>query len=320
MEHILSLPVSEGVLSEYENAEDLAQFLSELRCEGLEIIRCDEDTRRIIRPSMVKGLHLPFHNCWLDFWRGDQTALTEEFGDIKVVEGFYGDLNPKRLVQQYKEELKYAEALGAEYVVFHISEVTINGVFTNHHRHTDEAVIDAAAEIINESLSGGGYRFDVLMENLWWPGFNLTNPEMTRRLLERVDYPDKGIMLDIGHLLHTNPHLTTQEEACSYVEGVLENHGELWEYIKGIHMHQTLEGAYAKAVLADPPQLMEGYYERFTQVYEYIGRVDAHQPFNDPAAARLVERINPRYLVHELAAGDRAQREQALSIQRGLFG
>ena len=34
----------------------------------------------------------------------------------------------------------------------------------------------------------------------------------TRTLLEQVKYPRKGIMLDIGHLLHTNTALRIEED------------------------------------------------------------------------------------------------------------
>ena len=78
-------------------------------------------------------------------------------------------------------------------------------------------MVDAAAELINSLLDGKGYQFEFLMENLWWPGLTLTRPEITERLLSQVHYPRKGLMLDTGHLMHTNWELRSQEEAVDYI-------------------------------------------------------------------------------------------------------
>lgn len=319
MDHILYLPAYEEVLSEYNSAEDLKQFYQNLGCQGLEIIDCNDDQRQIIAPEFIKGLHLSFQAYWVDFFRGNQNAVLKEFLDRKVVEEFFGGSDPDELIKTYRKELDNAEKRGVDYVVFHVSDVTIHGVFTHQHQHSDGEVIDAASELINIILKDREPRFDFLMENLWWPGLNLTDAAMTKKLLDQVSYSRKGLMLDIGHLLHTNLELSNEEEACAYVHKILDEHDSLRSYIKGVHLHQTLQGSYVKSVLANPPALKSDYYERFAQVYEHIGRVDAHQPFHNSCVEQVIERIQPRFLVHELMAVSRKQREQALRIQRSLF-
>ena len=44
--------------------------------------------------------------------------------------------------------------LGAEYVVFHVSDVSMEECFTYRFSHTNNQVIDAALELINELLPG----------------------------------------------------------------------------------------------------------------------------------------------------------------------
>lgn len=319
MEHLLYLPAYEGVLQEYDSPEDLIDFYTRLGCQGLEIIDCNDDPRSIVRPDAIVGLHLTFQACWLDFWRGDLDAVLAEFGSTQVVEEFFGSLEPMSLVRQYRKELDLAEAMGVKYVVFHVSEVSIDGVFTHQHRHEDIAVVDGAAEIINRILSGREEKFDFLMENLWWPGLNLKDPATTRRLLDQVEYSRKGLMVDVGHLLHTNLDLTTEQEACSYVHRILDHHEDMIPYMKGVHLHQTLSGQLVKDTIKSPPTLAEGYYNRFAQVYDHIGKVDSHLPFTDPGITGLIDRIDPHYLVHELMVKDRKHREEALIQQRGLF-
>lgn len=319
MEHLLYLPAYEGALQEYESSEDLNDFYTRLGCQGLEIIDCNDDPRGIVHPEAVKGLHLSFQACWLDFWRGNLDAVLAEFGSTQVIEEFFGGLDPLALVRQYQKELDLAETLGVKYVVFHVSEVSVDGVFTHRHRHQDEAVVDGAAELINLILAGREEKFDFLMENLWWPGLNLKDSATTRRLLDQVEYRRKGLMVDIGHLLHTNLNLTTEQDACSYVHQILNQHEYLIPYMKGVHLHQTLSGQLVKDTLKDPPKLVEGYHQKFAQVYEHIGKVDSHLPFTDHCVTSLIDRIDPDYVVHELMVKDRIHREQALTQQRSLF-
>ena len=88
------------------------------------------------------------------------------------------------------------------------------------------------------------------MENLWWPGLTMTRPEITERLLAQVHYPRKGIMLDTGHLMHTNLDLSTEEEAIDYVLEQIGKHGKMVSYIRGMHLNQSLTGSYVKEFLS----------------------------------------------------------------------
>src|SRR5699024_3585024 len=123
----------------------------------------------------------------------------------------YGGLGRDRILKPLQTDLGLARRFHVSYVVFHVCDVKNTEFFTNHRLHTDEEVVDAAAELINELLDGKPCEFEFLMENLWWPGLTMTRPEIAERLLEQVHYPRKGIMLDTGHLMHTNLELSTEE-------------------------------------------------------------------------------------------------------------
>ena len=77
-------------------------------------------------------------------------------------------------------------------------------------------------------------------------------------LLEQVKYPRKGIMLDIGHLLHTNTALRTEEDAVKYLREVLGRYEDL-SIILGVHYHQTLEGAFIEEIKRRPEVLKGSY-------------------------------------------------------------
>ena len=174
---------------------------------------------------------------------------------------------------------------------------------------------------ISLTKGNGAWPFDFLVENQWWPGFTFTEPELTRRLLDGIRAERKGIMLDIGHLMNYDTSLRTLEEGADYVHRMLDRHGGLCRYIRGIHLHCSLSGEYVRAHTGFlPPRLPLDYLKRYGFGYRHILRIDTHQPWTSPAIREVVERIGPDYLVHELSAPDRGAREEAIHIQNRALG
>ncbi len=306
-------------LQEYTSAADLEKSYKELGCDGLEIIQCDNDERNIINKESIIGFHIGFYSQWLDFWLGDEKRLLEEFGERKVWEEFYGGTNKEALIKYFKKELDMAQELGVRYVVFHVSEVTTKETLTYDYHYTDEEIIDETIELVNGLLENSSYEFEFLMENLWWPGFTFTKPQLTKRLLEGIRYDKKGIMLDVGHLMHTNLELRNGHEACAYIRAMLASHGDLVKYIRGVHLHQSLTGDYVKEWMKQPLVIKEDFYERFAQAYEHVFKIDKHQPMLWEETKLLIQAIAPQYLVYEFYAKDRQQREAYLRKQAELF-
>lgn len=315
---LLHIVRNDQSLSEYADASDLEASCFPY-CDGFEMICAGEDSRNILRPQAVIGVHLSFYSYWLDFWQNDTRRLISEFGSLEICHGFYGGSGRKTLINRFQRELDEAQQLGARYVVFHVSDVTLEETFTNCYHHTDEEVIDAAAQLINMLLDGKGYTFDFLMENLWYPGLRLTDPALTRRLLDQVHFPKKGLLLDTGHLLHTNTALRSGEDACRYLHSILDRHGDLCRFIRGVHLHQSLSGEYAEQARQQIPPMEPDYYDRFAQSYAHVGKIDTHQPMLFAGTRELIERISPRYLVYEILARSRAEQLKLLRMQAEVF-
>lgn len=315
---LLHIVRNDQSLSEYADADDLESSCFPY-CDGFEMICAGEDSRRILRPQSVIGVHLSFYSYWLDFWNNDARRLTSEFGSLEVCRGFYGGSGREALINRFQRELDEAQQLGARYVVFHVSDVTLEETFTNRYHHTDEEVIDAAAQLVNMLLDGRGYTFDFLMENLWYPGLRLTDPTLTRRLLAQVHFPKKGLLLDTGHLLHTNTTLRSGEDACRYLHSILDRHGDLCRFIRGVHLHQSLSGAYVERARRQIPPMEPDYYDRFAQSYAHVGRIDTHQPMLFAGTRALIERISPHYLVYEFLARSRTEQQKLLRMQADVF-
>lgn len=283
--------------------------------DGVELMVCGEDERNLIRPENVVGLHMSSFYCWLDFWQGNIERCLQEFGTEEAMHTYYGGATRQVLIDRFRADLSNAQKYGAEYMVYHISDSNSQETLTGRYAHTDEEVIDAACELINAALNGVTDGPMLLLENLWEPGLTFTRPEMTARLLNGICYPGKGIMLDTGHLLHTDLTLRTQKEGLEYIHRCLDEHGELCKYIRGIHLNQSLTGAYMRRVRKNPPKLSGDYNEKAGQLFEYVFQADQHKPFVVPGVWELIERIDPDYLTFELISNDLNQHKTMLRRQ-----
>ncbi|HHU06100.1 MAG TPA: TIM barrel protein [Clostridiales bacterium] len=303
----------------FTGEDDVRDFCRRHRLDGFELLPYEVNTLGVVPDDMVVGVHLSYYNCWVDFWTGNLVEILEEYGDLESVNQILG-ADRSAFVQKYRSQLDFAESIGAEYVVFHVSEVSMREALSYSFKHSDAQVIDASVELINEMLDCGNYSFMFLVENLWWPGFTMTSPDITRRLLEGIHYNNKGIMLDTGHLMHTNNDLSTQEEAVKYIHAALDAHGELCRYIKGVHLQQSLTGEYVRRLIKSPAPLFEGtYYERMGQMYPYINGMDTHLPFTAKGVRGLVERISPDYLTYEFITRGREEQEEFISRQNAAL-
>ena len=213
-----------------------------------------------------------------------------------------------------------AAGLNPHYVVFHVSDVSIEEGYTYHWLHTNQEVIDAAVEVINLILGTETWPFEFLVENQWWPGFTFTEPEETVRLLEGIRFAGKGILLDTGHLMNACTGLKSEAEGADYIRRMLNRHGSLATWVRGVHLHQSLSGEYVKAHTGLlPAGLPEDYGERFGVSYQHILQIDQHRPWTDPAILPVLEQIGPRYLTHELSSRGRMSRAEAMAAQARLF-
>lgn len=316
MKRLISMPADPSALSEYG---DPAQTCRAFGCDGLEVIWGGAGTGITVPRPLSIGYHLTFWPDWLDFWDNDRGALLRKFGSERAWTAFYGGpAGHGTLLAGYRADLERAVACGAEYVVFHVTDVSLEEGYTYRWLHTDEAVIDSAAHCVNLLLDGRDWPFAFLVENQWWPGFTFTDPRKTRRLLDAIHYKDKGVMLDTGHLMNANLELRSQTDGVAYLHRMLDEHGDLCQCIRGIHLHQSLSGAYVKACKGSLPEGWDAqpdYLKRYGRSYAHILRIDTHKPWTEPAITTVIDRIGPAYLVHELSGAHRAERERRLRTQ-----
>ena len=295
------------------------ELLKLLEGDGIELSCYEEDQRGIIPKERVIGLHMNCLPYWVELWRGNLKACVDEYDNIETLRLVFGGDSPDSLLKHYQRDLLNAKKYGAEYMVFHVCDGSVEKTFTGKSRHTDTEVIDASAELLNELFSGMEDGPWLLLENLWYAGHRFTDPEITSRLLDRVKYPKTGLMLDTGHLLHTRMDIASQEEGVRYIHEMLDLHGVLTKRIIGVHLNQSISGKLMQETQAHPPMLAPGYMERSRQLFEYVFSIDRHEPFTCTGVRELVERITPDYLTYELISRDLCEHRALLAAQRRVF-
>ena len=286
---MMNFTTSEEDLMRYQSAEDLRRFYQHFHLSGLELMPMSYPASTpLIEPDMIAGVHTRAINDWMDLNRSD-------------------------LIRHYREDLKYANEIGASYVVFHLCQVSPAEALGYPFVHTSEEVIDASCSLINELLDGQHYSFWFLMENMWYTGLDICHADLTRKLLNGIHYSRKGFMLDTGHLMHTDLSLSTQEEASEYILRILENHRDILPYIKGLHLNQSLTGDLIRSSRQNPPQLARDSNELFAQVFRHVFRVDRHEPFTDVGVKKILKKADPEFITLEYITTNRTQHARFLA-------
>ncbi len=319
MKIMANITNTETDMERFSDGEDIKEFCRAHGLSGLELLPVDGNTLSKIPEGAAIGLHLSYYNCWVDFWNGNEQGILAEFGTMEEAGRVFGS-GRQAMIDRYRAQLDFAESIGAEYVVFHVSDVSIEETLSYKMRHGDEEVAEASLELINAILDSRPYSFYFLIENLWWPGFTMKSPGITKGLMDGIHFDRKGIMLDTGHLMHTNIYLNSQEEGIGYIRAVLDTHGALCDYIKGVHLHQSVSGSYVRELIGRPPKIRGTYYERLCEAYTHVLNIDTHRPFTGRGIRGLIEQIDPEFLTYEFMSCSREELEGYIRSQnKALF-
>jgi hypothetical protein len=295
----------------------LQTFLNDHHLDGLEMMFCNSEkgtTHQTISTQyhhQVQGVHLRFWPCWLDFWRGNQQELLRQFGSEAAIQACYGAFNREDWLNLYRENIRKAKAVGARYFVFHVGHARAAELFTWQFSASNREIIEATIEVVNELAADIPETIALLFENLWWPGLTLKDKNLTELLLARVNHRNSGIMLDTGHLMNTNQAIKTEAEGIDYILQTLTNLGSCRQAIRGIHLHKSLSGRYVKQSLGTTEQK-----HTLAEIMYHVLKIDQHLPFTLPAVQRIVELVQPEYLVHEFMQISIADWDQKVQQQQ----
>ena len=136
------------------NYKNVNKFLEDNNINAIELFGLQLYNEELIPKDKIIGAHLMHYPVWLDFWNEDEEGLFEEFSSKEDIINYYGKLDKKVIIDKYREEIKIAEKLNAEYAVFHVSNVRTKDCFNYEFTYTDKEVVDATIEIVNEIFKG----------------------------------------------------------------------------------------------------------------------------------------------------------------------
>jgi hypothetical protein len=297
------------------NSSEITSFLGKHNIDGVELLNSLAWDENIIPSSIVLGVHLKYYPTWLDFWNNNESELLRQFVSIEEVKNCFGGTTRECIIDHYRKEIKQADKIGAQYVVFHVAHVQVAHSYTYEFTYTDEEIIDATSELINEVFNGLNTNTKLLFENLWVPGLTLLSKDMLLRLLQKVQYSNKGIMLDTGHLMNTNFDLTNEKEGIQYILDTVNNLGELKKFIKGIHLNCSLSGKYVKEQLQENRKSKLQFNEMKENVLFHIMKIDMHKPFSDVYTKKLINLIEPEYVIYEFITRSLEELDDYIAIQ-----
>ena len=301
--------------------KEIEKFLNQNSLDGVELLGVGALDEDIIPKRLIKGVHLSYYPIWVDFWNEDEEALKRQFKNDEEIRIYYGSLDKQVLIEKFRNEIKMADRIEAKYVVFHISHVELEETYNYKFKTSNEKVLKASVEFINEVLKGLDTKIEILFENLWWPGLTLLNRVETRNFIEKINYENKGIMLDTGHLINTNVNISSENEAIEYILKVLEDLKDVKSFIKGIHFNYSLSGDYVRAQIRKQRNDKSKFTleEMKKNIHGHVINIDEHKPFRSYNAKKIVESVNPKYLTYEFITTSLNQLNEYVEIQNKVL-
>lgn len=275
---------------------NMSGYLKDNSLDGIELYVYQQHPYQVDYTLNSVGVHLKYWPYWLDFWYGDKKNLYKNFQDTEESKKYYFDTSDQtQWLQAIRNNIKAGLAVKPEYLVWHVSHCDLKEIFTFDFRYDDEQVIDATIEVLNSVCDSIPENVMVLFENLWWPGLRLVRPEIVDRLFCGVKKRAVGIMLDTGHLLNTDVGLNNENDGIDFICKTFEELGMYKNYVKGTHLSCSLSGAYQKQSLKEQ---YSG--NSMTAIMKHITNIDQHRIFKEAGLKKLINCLQPDYLVHEL--------------------
>lgn len=292
-----------------------------LGLDGLELLTSFDGVDGV-PPEAATAVHLPYWMDWFHLWQG--RPLPEDLGGEEPL-FYFGGSSREELVANLARYLKDAASLRPEYAVFHLANAGADDILTNRPVNEAGSVLRALVELLTEACSpfGGGPPVRLFFENLWWPGLTFLDAGLIDSFAEALPFDDWAFLLDVGHLLNTTDAVATEEEAVGYVLDRLDAlPGWVVDRIEGMHLHKSLSGPLRRSVgffsEGPPGGLPLG--ARADRARRMLSRIDEHRPFETSAVRDLVERVEPRFITHELSAPTVAAKSVAVAVQRRALG
>lgn len=302
-----------------ENLRMMEKYQKKYNFDGFEIIKFDLEKDSSKLKDKIIGYHMRFFPMWLDIYLGKYNMIKEKFSD--KMDRFYwcGGDTKEDVITYYKKDLQRAKELGVEYVVFHACYVDDDGSLTYQFPYTDKEVLEGVVSLINDVFKNEDFQFTLLLENLWWAGLKLNSKSEMKLLLNKIEYKNIGFILDTSHMLNTNFNLKNLDEGIDYIIENIDKMEELKKYIYGVHLSWSLSGDYVSKLIEKHRKSQEEREKAKKKIYEYVGQIDYHYPFEDNRIMKVLNKLSLKWLVYEFLYYNDEELEEKVIKQEKIF-
>ena len=302
-----------------ENLRMMEKYQKKYNFDGFEIIKFDLEKDSSKLKDKIIGYHMRFFPMWLDIYLGKYNMIKEKFSD--KMDRFYwcGGDTKEDVITYYKKDLQRAKELGVEYVVFHACYVDDDGSLTYQFPYTDKEVLEVVVSLINDVFKDEDFQFTLLLENLWWAGLKLNSKSEMKLLLNKIEYKNIGFILDTSHMLNTNFNLKNLDEGIDYIIENIDKMEELKKYIYGVHLSWSLSGDYVSKMIEKHRKSQEEREKAKKKIYEYVGQIDYHYPFEDNRIMKVLNKLSLKWLVYEFLYYNDEELEEKVIKQEKIF-
>ena len=302
-----------------ENLRMMEKYQKKYNFDGFEIIKFDLEKDSSKLKDKIIGYHMRFFPMWLDIYLGKYNMIKEKFSD--KMDRFYwcGGDTKEDVITYYKKDLQCAKELGVEYVVFHACYVDDDGSLTYQFPYTDKEVLEGVVSLINDVFKNEDFQFTLLLENLWWAGLKLNSKSEMKLLLNKIEYKNIGFILDTSHMLNTNFNLKNLDEGIDYIIENIDKMEELKKYIYGVHLSWSLSGDYVSKMIEKHRKSQEEREKAKKKIYEYVGQIDYHYPFEDNRIMKVFNKLSLKWLVYEFLYYNDEELEEKVIKQEKIF-
>lgn len=302
-----------------ENLRMMEKYQKKYNFDGFEIIKFDLEKDSSKLKDKIIGYHMRFFPMWLDIYLGKYNMIKEKFSD--KMDRFYwcGGDTKEDVITYYKKDLQRAKELGVEYVVFHACYVDDDGSLTYQFPYTDKEVLEGVVSLINDIFKDEDFQFTLLLENLWWAGLKLNSKSELKLLLNKIEYKNIGFILDTSHMLNTNFNLKNLDEGIDYIIENIDKMEKLKKYIYGVHLSWSLSGDYVSKMIEKHRKSQEEREKAKKKIYEYVGQIDYHYPFEDNRIMKVLNKLSLKWLVYEFLYYNDEELEEKVIKQEKIF-
>lgn len=292
----------------------LSAFINEKKIDGIELLLHGNYDIKDIPKTIVKGVHLSYFPIWMDFYNDDKNYLSDFPNKSDLIDTF-GSHHPDSIVDRFKKDFAVSKSLEADYMVFHVGHVRLKDAFTFNFDYSDKKVLQSTAHLVNRVFDENA-SVTLLFENLWWPGMTLLNKDLLDAFMNEIHYKNKGIMLDLSHLMILGGDLELDQQ-IDFILNQLRDLGESIKWIKGIHINQTDIGNYLSINHIEKYNSLMNLekIERFGKIYEHISNMDQHLPLKSKRIQEIIDLVQPQYKMIEVLSHDKDEWMKYIDIQ-----